>query len=113
MAESIFTEDVLQMLEDGVAPVKLSDDFCAKYKMYDNSGIIINCGKQVRGVTFSLDLSEAAVKEALGAGNNLIVTHHPAIYGGVSRFDLKNDPQSRPLSPVEYTHLTLPTNSLG
>lgn len=91
-------EEMSEFLEMRVAPVKLSDDFCAKYKMYDNSGIIINCGEKVKGALFSLDLSEAAVKLAISRGYNLIVTHHPAVYGGVSRFDLTGCAQSRALA---------------
>lgn len=91
-------EQVLELLEREVAPVKVSDDLCAKYRMYDNSGIIINCGKEVTGVLFSLDLTEAAVKSAVKEGYNLIVTHHPAIYGGISRFDLKTNAHARALA---------------
>ena len=91
-------EQVLNLLEENVAPLKLSDDFCAKYKMYDNSGIIINCGNEVKGVLFTLDLSLAAVSKAKELGYNLIVTHHPAIYGGINRLDLTSDPQARALS---------------
>ena len=91
-------ENVLELLEREVAPVKVSDDLCAKYRMYDNSGIIINCGREVTGVLFSLDLSEETVKIALESGLNLIVTHHPAIYGGISRFDLKNNAHARALA---------------
>ncbi len=91
-------EEVLHILEERVAPVKLSDDFCAKYKMYDNSGIIVNTGEAVKGVLFSLDLSEAAVSKAVELGYNLIVTHHPAIYGGISRIDVTADSKSRALS---------------
>lgn len=91
-------EEVLKLLEEQVAPVKLSDDFCAKFKMYDNSGIIINCGNEVTGALFSLDLSEAAVKRAVELGYNLIITHHPAIYGGIPRFDLTANAQSRALA---------------
>ncbi len=89
--------EVLQRLEE-VAPVALSDEFCAKYKMYDNSGIIINCGADIKGALFSLDLSENAVRQAKNNGCNLIITHHPAIYGGISRFDLTADPQSKALA---------------
>lgn len=91
-------EEVFALLEERVAPVKLSDDFCAKFKMYDNSGVIINCGREVTGALFSLDLSEAAVNRAGELGYNLIVTHHPAIYGGISRFDLVSNAQSRALA---------------
>ncbi|MCM1438954.1 MAG: Nif3-like dinuclear metal center hexameric protein [Roseburia sp.] len=90
--------EVFGILEGQVAPVKVSDDFCAAFKMYDNSGIIINCGKPVYGALFSLDLSEAAVMRAVQLGYNLIVTHHPAIYGGISRFNLESNAQSRALA---------------
>ncbi len=91
-------EEAFDLLEKQVAPVKVSDDFCARYKMYDNSGIIINCGGQLNGALFSLDLSEAAANRAVELGYNLIVTHHPAIYGGVSRFDLTGCAQSRAIA---------------
>lgn len=77
-------DEILKKLEE-VAPVALSDEFCKKYSLYDNSGIIIDCGGKVKGALFSLDLSSKAVQEAKANGFNLIVTHHPAIYGGVSR----------------------------
>ena len=89
--------DVFALLEE-VGAVKLSDDFCAKYRAYDNSGIIINCGGEVAGALFALDLNSAAVSEAERLGFNLIVTHHPAIYGGVTRFDLTQDPQAKALA---------------
>ncbi len=91
-------EQMLDLFERQVAPVKLSDDFCAEFKMYDNSGIIINCGNEVSGALFSLDLSEAAVERAIQSKVNLIVTHHPAIYGGISRFDLKTNSHARALA---------------
>ncbi len=91
-------EDILKILEDGVAPVKLSDAFCAKYKMYDNSGIIINSGKEVNGALFTLDLSLASVEKAKSLSYNLIVTHHPAIYGGINRFDLTSNTQAKALA---------------
>ena len=89
--------DVFALLEE-VGAVKLSNDFCAKYKAYDNSGIIINCGGEVTGVLFALDLNEEAVAEADRLGFNVIVTHHPAVYGGLTRFDLTRDPQSKLLA---------------
>lgn len=88
-------EEILKVLEKRIAPVALSDDFCAKYKLYDNSGIILNSGEEVTGAVFSLDFSEAAVKLAIEKGYNLIVTHHPAIYGGISYIDGSRDSKSR------------------
>ncbi len=76
--------EILNKLEE-IAPVALSDEFCKKYKTYDNSGIIIDCKEDISAALFSLDLSKAAIAEAKKRGCNLIVTHHPAIYGGVTR----------------------------
>lgn len=85
--------DLYKLLEE-VAPVSVSDEFCKKYGLYDNSGIILNCCTEVKGVLFTLDLSVKAVREALSRGFNVIVTHHPAIYGGISRLDTISDPQA-------------------
>ena len=77
-------KDIFEKLEE-IAPVALSDEFCAKFKMYDNSGIIIDCKEDIKGALFSLDLSFKAIEEAKKRGFNLIITHHPAIFGGISR----------------------------
>lgn len=89
--------DIFAALER-VAPVVLSDEFCAKFKTYDNSGIIINSGNEVTGALFALDLTQKAVEEAKRWGYNLIITHHPAIYGGISRFNVVGDPQAKALA---------------
>ena len=65
---------ILKKLEE-VAPVALSDRFCKTYSMYDNSGIIADCGADINGAVFSLDLSDSAVAEAEKRGYNLIVRH--------------------------------------
>lgn len=91
-------ENLLEILEKNVAPVALSDEFCAKYKAYDNSGVIINCGNRLNGALFSLDLSAECVKKAEECGFNAIVTHHPAIYGGIEGLDLTKDPQAKALA---------------
>ena len=77
-------EQIFEKLEE-VGSVALSDEFCRKYRMYDNSGIIIDCKEEIKGALFSLDLSFKAIDEAKKKGFNLIVTHHPAIFGGISR----------------------------
>ncbi len=74
----------LYAIADKIAPKSLSDEYCAKYGAYDNSGILVDTGKDVRSVLFSLDLSKGAVEKAIELGMDAIVTHHPAIYGGIS-----------------------------
>ena len=76
-------EDMLALLEREAAPVALSDELCAKYGAYDNSGLILDCKEEVSGALFALDLTESVVNEARERGFNLIVTHHPAIYAPV------------------------------
>lgn len=72
-----------------IAPKALSDELCEKYGYYDNSGILVDSGEEAKGVLCSLDLSVAAIDKAIERGCNVILTHHPAIYGKISeiRFD--------------------------
>ena len=65
------------------APKSLSDDYCARYGAYDNSGILVDTGDEIKKALFSLDLSFGAIQKAVAEKANLIVTHHPAIYGKI------------------------------
>lgn len=65
------------------APKSLSDDYCARYGAYDNSGILVDTGDEIKKALFSLDLSFSAIQKAIAEKANLIVTHHPAIYGKI------------------------------
>ena len=52
---------------------------------YDNVGLIAgDRGSEVTGIVVSLDLTSKAVVAAKNAGANLIVTHHPIIFGGIN-----------------------------
>lgn len=76
---------------DGVAPFVLSKEYIQK-GMHDNSGLLLDCGKDITGVLFSLDLTPEAVGEAKRRGANLIITHHPAIWEGVMRITEADTP---------------------
>lgn len=67
-------------IADEIAPFAISRAYCAQYKGYDNSGILVDCGRDITRALFSLDLSAAAAERAKREGAQLIVTHHPAIY---------------------------------
>ncbi|HBK02744.1 MAG TPA: Nif3-like dinuclear metal center hexameric protein [Clostridiales bacterium] len=67
-------------LIDGLSPFLLSKELCEKEDLYDNSGVIIDAGKEFDKVLCALDLSVGAVEEAKRLGCGLIFTHHPAIY---------------------------------
>ena len=69
--------DVTKFLEQ-IAPRSLQES-------YDNSGLI--CGdasRQVTGVLVSLDAIETVVDEAIKKGVNLIVSHHPILFCGLT-----------------------------
>ena len=74
-------------IADAFAPKTLSNEYCEKYGAYDNSGILLDAGEEITGILFSLDFSLAAIEKAIKQGVNLIVTHHPAIYGGISSIE--------------------------
>ncbi len=69
-----------------LAPFALSKEYIER-GAYDNSGVMLDCGQEISGVLFSLDLSLAAVEEAKRQGCNCIFTHHPAIWEGVKSLD--------------------------
>ena len=75
--------EISAVAESCVAPLSLSGQFCKKYGAYDNSGVILDCGEDIRGALFCLDLTQAAAGETVKRGYNLIFTHHPAIFGGI------------------------------
>lgn len=53
---------------------------------YDNSGLLVgNPSAEVKGVLVALDCVESVLDEALSAGANVIVTHHPIIFKGLKR----------------------------
>ncbi len=71
-------------MADSLAPFALSKEYCEKYNAYDNSGIQLDCGGEIKHVLFSLDLSKAAIAKAKELGANCIITHHPAIFGSLT-----------------------------
>ena len=63
------------------APLRLKEE-------YDNCGLLYGDPEApLKGVTVSLDLTQAAVEDAVRFGSNLIVTHHPAIFQPIFSLD--------------------------
>jgi dinuclear metal center YbgI/SA1388 family protein len=68
--------DILQEIELIAPP--------AYQESYDNCGIQVgDPAAEVKGVLVSLDVTEAVVAEAMERGCNLIITHHPLLFGGL------------------------------
>ena len=74
----MIVRDILSVLES-FAPLSLQEK-------WDNSGLCIGSpGQEVHGVLLGFDCTPALVDEAADCGADLIVTHHPLIFGGLKR----------------------------
>jgi len=75
--------DIIAFLES-VAPPALQEN-------YDNAGLITGSpGCECTGILTTLDATEAVVAEAIENKCNLIVAHHPIIFGGLKKINGKN-----------------------
>jgi dinuclear metal center YbgI/SA1388 family protein len=67
-----------------VAPSRLQES-------YDNSGLIVgDPNRTVSKALLCLDSTEAVVDEAIAKGCDLIIAHHPIVFGGLKRFTGSN-----------------------
>lgn len=76
-------KDVIQYIEE-FAPSMYQES-------YDNSGIQVgNPDVALKGVLLAIDVTESVVDEAIQNGLNLIISHHPVIFGGIKRLTGNN-----------------------
>jgi len=69
---------------ESVAPLSLQEE-------YDNSGLLIGREENdVTGVLVCLDCTEEVVDEAIRKNCNLIIAHHPIIFGGLKKIAGRN-----------------------
>ena len=67
-----------------VAPLSLQES-------YDNSGLQVGDREmEVSGILVTLDVTEEILLEAEKLGFNLVVSHHPVIFGGLKSITGKN-----------------------
>lgn len=58
---------------------------------YDNAGLIIGQSQwECTGVLCTLDATEEVINEAIEKKINLVVAHHPIIFGGLKKINAKN-----------------------
>jgi dinuclear metal center YbgI/SA1388 family protein len=75
--------EVIQLLEQ-TAPTSFQES-------YDNTGLLTgNAGWDCTGIICSLDATEEVIIEAKSKGYNLVVAHHPIIFGGLKKIIGKN-----------------------
>lgn len=54
---------------------------------WDNSGLLVNSGKESEKVLVCLDVTMAVVKAAVDNNIKIIVSHHPVIFSGITEID--------------------------
>lgn len=70
------TAEIFEYL-NGIAPVTLKMDF-------DNVGLLVgDAGSDVKSCLIALDITDDVIKEAIKSGAQLIVSHHPIIFGAL------------------------------
>src|SRR6476659_7851993 len=75
--------DIVSWLESAAHP--------SLQEHYDNAGLLTgDAGWECKGIVCSLDATEEVVTEAIEKKCNLIVTHHPIIFGGLKKINGKN-----------------------
>lgn len=77
-------QDIIKILEEH-APLPLQED-------WDNCGLLVgDRGMEVTSALCTLDVTLGVVKEAIAKNCNLIITHHPLIFGGLKSITGRND----------------------
>jgi dinuclear metal center YbgI/SA1388 family protein len=70
---------------------------------YDNAGLITgNAGWECTGVLVSLDATEAVVQEAIAKKCNLVVAHHPIVFGGLKKLNGKNYVEQTVIAAIKH-----------
>jgi len=76
-------KDITDYLET-IAPLSYQES-------YDNSGLLVGDKNQtLKGVLITLDVTEEVLDEAIAKKCNLIIAHHPIIFGGLKRLTGRN-----------------------
>lgn len=76
-------KDIVQLLDEFAPP--------SYQESYDNAGLITgNPSLDCTGIICTLDATEEVILEAIEKGCNLIVAHHPIIFGGLKKITGKS-----------------------
>ncbi len=70
--------------------IGLIEKVCPKNLAYDWDNVGLLCGgkdKEVKTVFVTLDANLDTVREAVSAGADMIISHHPILLGGIKRID--------------------------
>lgn len=87
--------DIIAQLER-IAPPSLQES-------YDNAGLLTgDAAWPCTGIVCSLDATAEVVQEAIDKGCNLVVAHHPIIFGGLKKINGKNYVEKTIISAIKH-----------
>jgi dinuclear metal center YbgI/SA1388 family protein len=70
---------------------------------YDNSGLLVgDASREVTGVIVALDCTEAVIDEAIAAGANVVLTHHPIVFKGLKRLTGANYVERTVIKAIQH-----------
>lgn len=79
-------EEITRTLEN-LAPLSFQES-------YDNSGLQVgDPGMEVTGILITLDVTEGVIEEAIRLGFNLVLSHHPVIFGTLKSLTGRTGPE--------------------
>jgi dinuclear metal center YbgI/SA1388 family protein len=91
---SVKIKNILNLL-DQVAPSSYQEN-------YDNAGLITgDSSLECTGVICTLDATEEVISEAKQKGCNLVVAHHPIVFGGLKKITGKNYVERAVISAIK------------
>lgn len=86
---------VIQHLES-IAPPSLQEG-------YDNAGLLTgDAAWECTGALCTLDATEAVIREAIARKCNLVVAHHPIIFGGLKKINGKNYVEKTVITAIKH-----------
>ncbi len=79
----MLVKDIVQAIEE-FAPATLQES-------WDNTGLLVGSETaECSGVMLCVDITPAIIDEAVEAGCNMVVSHHPLIFRGIKRLNGAN-----------------------
>lgn len=75
----------------------------AYQESYDNAGLLVGePGKDVKQALITLDVTEAVLDEAIANKSDLIIAHHPLIFGGLKKLNGKNEVERCVIKAIQH-----------
>lgn len=87
-------KDIVNAIEEFAPP--------ALQEGWDNSGLLVgNSADKVNSAVITLDVTEAIVDDAIKNDDDIIIAHHPLIFGGLKRLNGKTDTERAVMKAIK------------